>query len=200
MQKTKLFPLQHIQKRRKDNFIILSHIRNFSIRLDPMKPDMKGYRPYYTTNYMKKYYHIRTERSNVPFHFHVNKILDDWEIMVTAPLNSLSDMLEKAVEFGYVDSYYKNAIVVAIQDEYDTRIPDLRTFEVIGFNILSPLIKNLKLPTFNNSVCWLDDIFDFEKYEKDLQNSSLNVKYPYEFRKMRYYDKVQFNLETKRFI
>lgn len=200
MQRTKIIPLRNTEKRKKTNFIILSHIRNFSIRKDPMKPDMKTYRPYYTTNYMRRYYEIRAQHGNVPFHYHVNEIAKDWEIMCTSPLNTQSDMLTTAFENGYIDTYYKNAIVVAIQDDYDVRIPDLRTFEVIGYNILSPLLPTLRLPAFNNSVIWIDDIFNYEKYQYDLANPDNNTTYPYEYRPMRYFNKVQFNLETKRFI
>lgn len=200
MQQNKIYPLQNIQKRKKNNFIILSHIRNFSIRNDPMKPDMKGYRPYFTTNYMRDYFARRTQRSNIPFHYHVNEMMGDWEVLNTAPLDAKSDMLQKAYEFGYIDQFFKDGIVIGIQDEYDTRVPDLRTFEVIGFNIISPLLKLLRLSNFNTSIYWLDEIFDYDRYQQDLLTPRLNIDYPYEFRPMRYYDKVQFNLETKRFI
>lgn len=201
MQQIRMFPLTNPEKKRgKGSFIILSHISNFSLRLDPMKPDMKGFLPYYVTNKHREYFSTRKERQPLPFHYHLNMINNDWERMVTAPLDARSDLIEKAIAKGYIDPFYKEAIVIAIQDDYSIRVPDTRTFEVLGADIVSPMMNVLKLGRFNNKVVWLDEIFNLDRYNADRESDPHSDEYPYEFRPMRYFNRVNFNLEVRRFL
>ena len=197
---SKIFPLKNPEKRKKNTFIILSHIRNFSLRKNSMTPDLKGFLPYYVTNKHKDYYFENLENRHIPFHFHCNKILNDWETIVTAPIRLRSNMLEEAFKAGYIENFYTDAIVIAVQDAFDIRIPELRLYEVLGANVLAPLREELKMPNYRSSIFWLDEIFNIEKYNKDMEENRLHNTYPYEFRPMRYFDRVQFNLEVTRFI
>lgn len=199
MQLQHLYPLLNSSKRKSTKFIILSHISNFCIHKNPMIPELQGYLPYYTTSKLKQYYFEQLERRVLPFHYHVNSVMKDWEVMATAPLNSSSNMLEECVRNGYLDSFYQDAVVIAIQDDYSVRIPDLRTFEVMAANIIAPLSNLLKTGNFSK-VVWFDEIFNFDKYNFDMEKDPLNNPYPYRVRPMKFFDRVQFNLETRRFM
>lgn len=191
-------PIRKVNKRSKNNFIILSHIANFSHLNYPIDPELRGYVPYYTTQKLREYYKY-TMNKPYPFHFHVNKMLNDWEVMTFTSLALKSDMLSKAVQYGYIDFYYKDSIVIAIQDDYSIRTPDTRMYEVLGSNLISPLKEIFRIRNFFDNIVFIDEIFDIEKYNKDRQENNVNNRYPYEFRPMRYFDRVTFNLEATRF-
>lgn len=198
MQLQRLYPLLGSNKRKSTKFIVLSHISNFCVHKNPMVPDLQGFLPYYVTSKLKQYYFNQLERRVIPFHYHINMVLKDWETMVTAPLNASSNMLEECVNNGYIDSFYQDAVVIAIQDDYSVRVPDLRTFEVMAANIIAPLLSTLKLNS-TTKVVWFDEIFNFDKYNYDMAENPLSNPYPYRVRPMKYFDRVQFNLETRRF-
>ena len=198
MQLTKYRPLNTLQKRKRNSFIILSHMRNFSYRLDPLVPDHKGFLPYFTTNKIRNYYNKLNKP--IPFHYHVNNIMKDWEILVSTPLNRRSTLLDSAFENGYIDYYYRDAIVIAIQDDFSLRTPDLRMYEVLGSNLIAPLKELFKIGNIYDSIVFIDEIFNIEKYNKDRKENPTDNKYPFEFRPMDHFDRVQFNLEITRFI
>lgn len=130
----------------------------------------------------------------------MNKINGDWEVHVSESLEAKSDMLAKAISAGYVDPFFRDAIVIAIQDDYNGRIPEIRTYEVAASRIIAPLNKIMKLGTFRDTVFWYDEIFNIEQYEADFKEDRHALKYPYSVSPMKYFDRVQFNIETRRFV
>jgi hypothetical protein len=165
-----------------------------------MIPELRGYLPYYTMHSLNSYYRERLEKNTVPFHYHLNRISHDWEINLSESQEAKSNMLEAAIEAGYVDPIFRNAIVIAIQDNYANRVPDLRTYEVMSSRILAPLNKILKLGTARDTIFWFDEVFDINKYQQDFEEDKHSIKYPYSVLPMKYFDRVQFNIESRRFV
>lgn len=195
----KLYPLRSPDRRRNDKHIIITTSRQFSVRKDPMNPELKSYLPYSAFNRIESYFLERQGRQELPFHYYIRKVNNVWGIELGAPITVRSAMLDNAVSSGYLDSFYKDAIVVCIQDDYTTRVPDLETFALIGNKITAPLMRMLRMGSFNNVVNWYDEVFNIQKYERDVNVNLHTVEYDYEFRKMLYFDRVQFNLEARRF-
>lgn len=194
-----LVPLRPINRRQKNNFIVLTHIGNCSLKLNPMDPDMEGFLPYYTYNSHQDYFFENLEQRQFPFHFLSNQVMRDWVTINASPLNMASPIIANAIENGYVDHYFQDAILIAIQDDYSLRVPDLRTFETLGARVIAPLLQTLRMGNYRDSVLWFDEIFNLEKYQADLEADYHGNKYKYKVKPMKYFDRVQFNLEVRRF-
>lgn len=200
MQQQRLIPLRNPDKRRTNKYIILTQVSNFSRRHNPMVPDLKGFLPYFTYLKLQNYFFENLEKRILPFHYHINYFMGDWIPNVSTPLNVQSDMIEQCIANGYMDSYFRDAIVIAIQDDYSQRVPDLRTYEVMGSKVIAPLMQTLKMGNYRDCVVWFDEIFNYDKYNRDMETNSLDNPYPYEVRRTKFFDRVQFNLETRRFL
>ena len=195
----KIRPINNTQRRRRNKYIIISHIGNFNVRLDPMRPDLRGFMPINTMGMQDNYFREKLQRNLLPFHYLVTRSNNNWQIGVSAPLDAKSDLIDKAISSGYMSSLYDDAIVIAIQDDYTTRIPDIRTYEAIGANIVAPLKNLLRLGNVQDTVFFFDEVFNIPKYQEDFENDQHNIKYPYSVKPMRYFDRVDFNLEVRRF-
>ena len=195
----KIRPLHKQDKRKRNKHVIISHIGNFSVRLDPMIPTLRGYMSTNTMALQDNYFRNKLERNVLPFHFLVTRANNNWYVGVSAPLNVKSDLITKAISAGYMSSIYEDAIVIAIQDDFTTRIPDPKIYEAVGANIIAPLKELLRLGSVTDTVFFFDEVFDIAKYESDFNTNQHIIKYPYAVKPMRYFDRVDFNLEVRRF-
>lgn len=195
----KIRPITNLERRRRNKYIIISHIGNFSKRLDPMIPELRGYMPLYTLPKLNNYYRNKLGENLLPFHYLVSTSQNGWQVSTAAPLDAKSDLITRAVDSGYLDTLYDDAIVIAIQDDYTTRIPDIKSYEVLSANIIAPLKHLLRLGSVNDTVLFFDEAFDIKKYEREYEEDQHNIKYPYSVKPMRYFSRVDFNLEARRF-
>jgi len=64
--------------------------------------------------------------------------------------------------------------------------------------LIAPLLKEFKV-NFRDSVFWWDEIFDWDRYEQDKINNPLNMVYPFEVNRIKFFDRVIFNLQCIRY-
>ncbi|WP_368880408.1 hypothetical protein [Proteus mirabilis] len=195
----KLKPVRSVDKRSSNRYIVITHIRSFSVRLNPLRADLMRFTKGFVFNKITDYFFENLEKRQYPFHFYVSKMRNDWITMVGAPLTQRSELMEEAVKFKYIPSIFKNAIVVAVQDDLDIRIPEGEMYDVINNQICVPLFDTFKMGNYFDSIFFLDEIFDYPRYEKDLKNYDINPskKYRFDMRPMRYFDRTVFNLSFR---
>jgi hypothetical protein len=196
---SKLYPLRSIEKRRVNKHIIITQVSNFSLRTNPLTPELEGYVPYYAYRRVFNYFRENQELHQVPFHFYVNEIQNDWEVFNAAPLNYRSPWLGSLIDNFYIDSFYQDAIVIAIQDDFSLRIPDERMYSVLASRVIAPLLQTLRMGTYIDCVHWLEDIFDYKRYSQKLIDDYLNYDYPYKYKQRTYFDPVAFKQQLKKF-
>lgn len=198
MIQTKHFPVNTGDMRRNNKFIVISHISNFVLRTHPFPPDLRHKTTYNSLPELREYYRELVEMKQIPFHYHVAKLKRDWEIVTSAPSHYRSPILDEAAENYYVEDKYKDAIIVCLQDDYSLNTPDERTFEVISSQIIAPFLHQNRLD-FRQSVFFFDEIFNWEKYEEDKARNPLGMQYRWETNKMKYFDRVIFNLDSLKY-
>lgn len=198
MIQTKLYPVNTVDTRRNNKFIVISHTSNFVLKTHPFPPDLRHRTTYNSLPELREYYRELVEMRQMPFHYHVSKLKREWECLTAAPNHFRSPILDEAAENYYVEDKYKDAILVCIQDDYSLNTPDDRTFEVIASNIIAPFLQYNRLD-FRQSVFFFDEIFSWEKYEEDKLRNPLGMQYRWETNKMKYFDRVIFNLDSLRY-
>ena len=192
---SRLRKLVHIQKKRHSNKIIFVHLTNFIKSGYYFPPDLLDRSKFYTFNKVKEFYFETMEKEQLPFHYYVDRLGNDWEVMLGAPLNYKSDWLQDMINFGYISAEYKEAVVVCIHDNFNRHIPDERMFKVLGQKIVEPYMFINKL-TYNLAIHWFDEIFDFSKYNRDASMYGLDLPCKYKVSPMKYFDRISFNLEV----
>jgi hypothetical protein len=199
MIQSRFFPVTPTDHRRHNKFIILSHISNFVPTTHAFPPDLRNRTEHYCFNEIKSFYRERMEKKQMPFHYYASKIRKDWELMVAAPQTYRSPIVAAAAQEYYIEDRFKDAIFVCVQDNFSLNIPDERLYQLLGSQLIEPLMNQFRV-NFRDSVFWWDEIFNWEKYEQDKLTDPLGMRYPYETSRMRYFDRVIFNLETIKFL
>ena len=178
-----------------NKYIIITHVGNCFLKTHAFPPDLVRRQNYFCLNEIRNYYREVVEVNHLPFHFHVANYRKDWEVNMCTPFNYSSPILGEAIDNYYIDPFFRDAIVVCVQDDYSIFNADPRTYEAIAYYILQPFLKEWKI-NFRNSVYFFDEIFNWKKYEVDLEYNRLHMKYPYTVTKMKTFDRTIFNLSV----
>ena len=197
---SKIFPLTRVNKRNKTKFILITTISNLSETIRPMTSDIKGYTGYYVFDKINNYFKEKLEYKEMPMHYHVSQLKNNWIPMVSAPLDMRSEFLKHSVEYEYLPFWFRDAVLITVQDDFKLRIPDDEMYKVISSRILSPVIGMNKSGNLLDSVFWLDEVFNFDKYNSDKELYNLNFDYKYDIKPMLYFDRVLFNLAARKYL
>lgn len=187
--------LMHVQKRKTANRLIFCHLTNVINRDYYLEPDLLDRDKYYSFAKIKNYFFERMAKEQLPFHYYVDRIGNEWEIMLGAPLNYKSQYLQDLINLGLLAPEYKDATLVVIRDNFELNIPDIRLFKTIGQKLIEPnLFLNRK--NMNNSVFWFDELFDWKTFNEDKLLYNLQSENRYRIKPMKYFDPITFNLEV----
>lgn len=181
-------------RRSSSKFIIFTSITNLVHNDIYFEPNMKHKNTYYSFGKIKNYFHNRVGNLQLPFHYYVDKIGNDWDVFNGAPVTYRSHWVQNLINNYYISPAYRNAIVVAVQDNYAIDIPENRCFEIMASKIIEPFLKANKA-NFRESVHWFDEIFDYDMYERDKEVYLSNMRYRINVEKSRYFDRTNFNLQ-----
>ena len=192
---SKYYPLRETETRRQNKYIVLAHISDFVLKTHAFPPDLRNRTRYHCLPELREYYREKVEMRQMPFHYHVSMIKNDWEAIVTAPFHYRSPIIDKAAENYYIEDKFKDAVIICVQDNFALNTADERCFQSISSNVIAPLLKTFRT-NFRDSVFWWDEIFNWSKYEADQALAPLDWSYPWEVNKMLYFDRVIFNLES----
>lgn len=87
---------------------------------------------------LKKENIIQSGYSDYNFHYIIDKIGDDYEVISGRPLNVHCD-------FPDIDESYNDTIHVIILCDLNIDLPDNRMYKVLAYRCLAPLLKMLKI-------------------------------------------------------
>ena len=194
----KLNSLNNLQIRRSNKRILITHISNIVKKDYWISPELNNKVSYYAYPEWKEYYYGRCGMKFFPFHYYVNFVKSDWDIVQTMPVNYKSHWIDSMVKNYYIDPLFKDAIIIAVQDNFSLNTMDTRCMDMLGFNIISPFCREYGI-NFRDSVYWFDDVFQFERYNND-RVSLTDLDYRYNVVPMKFFDKVIFNLSIMRFM
>lgn len=183
------------EERTTKKYIIITHVSNCFLNTHPYPPDLARRQSYFCLNEIRNYYREVVETKHLPFHFHVGNYRKDWEVNMCAPFNYSSPLLDAAIESYYIDPFFRDALLVCIQDDLSIFNADPRSYEAIAYYILQPFLSEWKI-NFRDSVYFFDEIFNWKKYEIDSTYNKLNMRYRYTVNKMKTFDRTIFNLSV----
>ena len=178
--------------------ILISHISNFFDKKVWHEPELDNKTSYYAYPFIKNYFLDRMEKGRLPFHYYVYNIKDDWDVISAMPDDYKSYWTEDLIDSYYLDPSFHNCIVIAVQDNFSLNTVSSRMSKVLGYNVLSPLIRKYRpVLDFYRSVHWFDEVFDFDQYDKDMDPSiQLKNKYTCQVNKMKFFDRIPFNIDV----
>ncbi len=85
--------------------------------------------PYLITDVMSK------AEPDFNYHYMVDRIQDEYYIIVGRPVETLCDYDD------IDDTMNKSSIHIGLMGSYDFKVPDIRMYEILGYRLLSSLIK-----------------------------------------------------------
>jgi hypothetical protein len=199
MQQSKYYAVSPTDTRRQNRYIILAHVSDFVMRGWFFDPDLRNKTNYFCFDKIKNYFRERVDIRQMPFHYYTSIIKGDWELFHAAPATYRSPMISEAIQRYYIPDRFRDAIVICVQDNFALNTADMRMHQLLGSTLIAPLLNQFKV-NFMDSVFWFDEIFDWDKYNQDVEDDPLGYTYPYETNRMKFFDRTIFNLECRRFI
>jgi hypothetical protein len=138
------------------------------------------------------------KKEQLPFHYLVEHIDNDWDCLLGAPLSMKSWWLENVIANSYISPLYRDAIVVCVHDDWGVDIPSPRSFKAMASKIIAPTLTLNRL-NFRDSVVLFHEEFDYDSYNQDLFQDETKLKYRFRVDPVKYFDKTTFNLECMDF-
>ena len=179
--------------------MVIAHASNFFLKSHPFPPDLAERTSHHVLPEIREYFREVVEEPHLPFHYHCCKIKRDWEVLKAAPDHYRVPLLQEAARAYYIEDRFKDAIVILLQDDLSLWTPDDRSYTLMASQVIAPLLKQWKV-SFRDTVFWFDEIFNWDKYERDLAERPLDMPYKRTVRRMKYFDRLMFNLELMRFL
>lgn len=94
----------------------------------------------YQTGKLRTYNYSITGEADLNYHFIVERIKDDYEVIICRPLNSVCEYDDIIEPFNSDASIH-----IAVMGDYDFDLPEDRLYKVIAYRILGPLMFMFKL-------------------------------------------------------
>ena len=124
----------------------------------------------YTWGEWQKYICQDLKHRELPFHYYVELLDDDYVIYQGLGEEHPSYFINDLVTAGVVKSEYKHAIVIGLGENYNRDIPELRMYEHLCSKCISSLMKRYDLP--KERVVYFDDILH-DNWKEMLGSSDL---------------------------
>ena len=180
-------------KRHATHNIILMHSVNL-IRSDIFINDIVRRGTFkYTYDIWRNYWFLYQKKRMSPCHFFVELLDKDYVCMLSNAMQKQSYFLNELITNQIIDPKYKDSMLIVISENFHYDKPEVRLFEHIANDILSPYCYQFHLD-FVENVLPFDDIL-LPDWKEKLEISDLK----YEFQPMTYWDQNLFELYAKRY-
>lgn len=135
----------------------------------------------------------------MPFHFYVEQIgVEKWVTIKSSPLQVQSEWLKTNIEYGYIPDAFRDATVIAVQDNLSFNPMSSECMWSLGYHLVSELLYLTK-KNIRDEVFYVDEIFNTEAYTRDKLEKGLFHDYPYEYVPSPFFNRQLFNIENLRF-
>lgn len=127
----------------------------------------------YTYGIWQEYFMHDMHLPDVPFHYFVELLDQDYVIYKGTADQKKSLYLEELAKYGVIDFYYKNAILIVFQDNFKYEIPDPRMYDHLNHKLISQLMRQYHLDFTRIKI--LDECLS-ENWEQKLKESPLKYE------------------------
>ena len=128
-------------------------------------------------------------------HYYCELLDDDYVFFVGIGLESNSPYLMNLASTGAISHIYKNAVCIAVNDDYRIDVPDRRMLKGLSNYVIAPLLWLYKMD--RNNVLFIDDILNPNAEELVKKNKDKRLHFKLE--KSKYYDNNQLIFQLKEY-
>jgi hypothetical protein len=168
----KIYNRRHITE-----FIILTHIRNLYETTTTIDPILKVGSSKYTWHKWQEYFMRKNKHRQLPCHYFIEQAGEDFDIHVGLPEYAVSYYLEELANFGIIQQRYKNAILVAIGEDFNLENAESRMYEQLVSKLIVPIIVRNRNKMPQDHIKYIDDIMSLEVFNTQLNNKKINYEY-----------------------
>jgi len=153
--------------------IILVPIRYFYEEGTPIEPLLKIGSIKYTWNRWQYYFYKVLRKFELPFHYYIEQVNNDFDIHVAHPEFAPSYFIDELCDNKVIDLMLKNSIVIAMGEDFSIDIAERRFYQQLAYRLLVPLFtRNLKyIDEFHINI--LDKHIDWNTLNKVKQEKIL---------------------------
>lgn len=172
--------------RRRTQYVILSHIRNFH-ETDTVVPPIAKLGTYKLTSPLWEYYFCKElapkykakgfENFGMPYHFFIELVDNDYQITIGMPEYVPSYYTELLVNAGILPLKYKDAIIIAIKEDFSIDVPELRLWEQLVQKLLVPILLRYPSQMSRYDVKYIDDIIDLTTIDTKMREAGLKFDF-----------------------
>jgi len=121
-------------RRGRPTWIVIHHTICQPISIDALLDKKK-----FQTGKIRTYNVIAKKRVDINFHFVVEKVDDDFEVIIARPIVA-------ECEFDDIPNDYYRSIHIGLLGDYDVQNATTRLYDVLAYRILVPLMKMFAIP------------------------------------------------------
>lgn len=118
-------------------YIIIHHTDELNLNTGNVILDKPSFQ---LNSLAKSYYDL--DKMMLPYHFIIEKVGDEFHIIVGAPLLTKHEFLD-------MDDKYQNGIHIALLGNYNMDTVDLRLYDVLNLKLIAPMIKTFNIQEDN---------------------------------------------------
>jgi hypothetical protein len=110
------------------------------------------------------YYRSDLMSGDVPFHYFVEKVGEEWDIHLGTPLINRSWWVRDMIDAKVLHAQFRNVKVVAIADSFYDNIPEERMFRKLWHVLFSGWVRTSKLD--KRFIRFFDEVADWDAYNE----------------------------------
>jgi len=168
---------KNYDKRHHTPAIILSHIRNFHDLRRPLEGRTKLGSSEYNWGRLKYHFFKQTNQRNLPFHYYLEQVLDDFDVQIALPEFVPSYYLYELARNKIIPDIYKDSILIAIGEDLSFEKAEARMYEQLCLKIIVPLIQRNKKTLQRDKIIYIDEIMNTDTYNLLFEGSVLRYDY-----------------------
>lgn len=180
------------RKRRKTEFIILTHAKNLVETGFPVDPDVITHNNYFTWNIFEHYWMKSLDKETLPCHYFIENIGSDWYSFKGLCEFQPSYFIEDLVSASVIKYQYLRSMLIVIGEDFTKYPVDDRMSEQLAQKILTDIQYRYGVP--DNKILYIDECLT-DDWENCLRMSNLKYKY----QPAKYFDMQQIIKNTKKF-
>ena len=118
----------------------------------------------FTYNHIQEYFMNTLLKKDLPMHFSLEFIKEDWIPMTGLPITNRSYFLEDLSNAGIIDGRFDEAILILVLDNWKYEIPTKRMYQILSHRIITPLMRQfgiLKSNIFHLEELYRENIIKF---------------------------------------
>ncbi len=153
------------EKHKQPKQVIISQVRNFYENGSPLKPILRIGTSNFTWNRWQHYFYKILVRWEIPFHYFIEQVANEYSVFVANPEYAPSYFLRELIDAKVIPPIYENALVIAVGEDFSLELVDDRFYQQLSFRLTVPIqIRNSKYIDAY-AIKYIDEIIDWNAYQ-----------------------------------